>query len=104
MLTAGQVKRVEGVLCSHYFAAATIDGEIYKHMSELADKHGFRLAAMRTHAKVLLMAIGERRLVVESSANLRSCHNVEQATVFDDPQVYDFHRGWVTELLQQGAC
>ena len=98
LVDAGQVKRV-AVLCSHYFAAA--DAPIYAHAVALCVKHGFRIAAMRTHAKLLLMAIGKRRLIVESSANLRSCHNVEQATIYDDPTLYDFHRGWIDELINK---
>jgi hypothetical protein len=93
---AGDVQAVE-VLCSHYFAAA--DSDVYQHMAALAKKHDFRLAALRSHAKLLLFAIGKRRIVVESSANLRSCSNVEQATLFDDPSIYKFHRDWVLELL-----
>lgn len=100
LVTDGKVKRVS-ILCSHYFAAA--DSEIYAQMVELCQKHGFPIAAMRTHAKLLLMAVGRRRLVVESSANLRSCHNVEQATMYDNARLYGFHRKWINELLAKGA-
>jgi hypothetical protein len=73
-------------------------------MCELAGKHGFRIAALRTHAKLLLIATGEARIVVESSANLRSCHNVEQATVFNDAELFDFHRKWIDDLLTKGGA
>lgn len=99
LIDAGQVKHVS-VLCSHYFSAA--DSDIYAQMVELCQKHGFPIAAMRSHAKLLLMAVGRRRLVVESSANLRSCHNVEQATLFDNPKLYEFHGKWIQELLDKG--
>ncbi len=101
LIQAGQLRNL-AILCSHYFAAA--DQDVYAHMAALCDKHSFPIAAMRSHAKLLLFAIGERRIVVESSANLRSCHNVEQATLFDDVDLYDFHRQWIFELLEQGAA
>lgn len=100
LIGAGQVKRV-AILCSHYFSAA--DSEIYAHMTELAAKHDFPIAAMRTHAKLLLMALGKRRIVIESSANLRSCHNCEQATIFDNPKLFRFHRDWIHGLLARGS-
>lgn len=103
LIDAGQVKQL-AVLCSHFFAAANIDGEIYSQMAALCARHSFPIAAMRTHAKLLLLATGQRRIVVESSANLRSCHNVETAVLFDDPKLYDFHRAWVLELLAKGAA
>ena len=99
LIVAGDVRRLS-ILCSHFFAAQ--DAEIYSAAVELCQKHRFPIAAMRTHAKLLLMQIGDRRLVVESSANLRSCHNVEQATVFDDPGLYAFHHEWIHKLLTQG--
>jgi hypothetical protein len=102
LVEAGQVKRLS-VLCSTYFAAAGVDGAIYSQMVELCAKHGFPIAALRTHAKILLMATGERRIVIESSANLRSCHNVEQATILDCPELFDFHSAWMRELLEKGG-
>lgn len=88
------------ILLSHYFAAQ--EREIYDQVCEACQAHGGKVCAMRTHAKVLLMAIGDRRLVVESSANLRSCHNIEQATVFNDPGLFAFHREWMSELILRG--
>lgn len=88
------------VLCSHYFSAA--DAEIYAQMVEAFERPGFRVTAMRTHAKVLLASQGDRCLTIESSANLRSSHNVEQATVINDPSVFAFHRQWISELIEKG--
>ena len=102
LIDAGQVKRL-AVLCSTYFAAAGIDGAIYAQMVELCQKHAFPIAALLTHAKILLMAVGERRIVAESSANLRSNHNVEQATILDCPELYDFHAAWMRDLLAKGG-
>ena len=90
------------VLCSHYFAAQ--DREIYEHMIEQLRGERFRIVAMRTHAKVLLMRAGTLKLAVESSANLRSCHNVEQATIIRDDGVYDFHKNWMDDLLKRALA
>lgn len=99
LVAAGRIDQV-AVLCSHYFAAA--DSQIYQQMLELCQARGFRVAAMRTHAKLLLIRAGRRRIVIEASANLRSCHNVEQATLWDSPELFDFHRAWIDELITKG--
>jgi hypothetical protein len=100
LVDAGQLRSLH-VLCSHYFSAQ--DAPIYAQMSELCAKHGFRLAAMRTHAKVLLLKTGAHRIVVESSANLRSCFNSEQATLFNDRTLFDFHAAWIGKLLTEAT-
>ncbi len=101
LITASQVKRLD-ILCSHYFAAA--DAQIFAQAAALCSKHGFRIAAMRTHAKILLLKTGAHSIVVESSASLRSCHNVETATMFNDAGLFDFHRAWIDELLTKGVA
>ncbi|HEX4124518.1 MAG TPA: hypothetical protein VHY37_07305 [Tepidisphaeraceae bacterium] len=89
------------VLCSHYFSAA--DASIYSQMVEAFRRPGFRVVAMRTHAKVLLARQEHRYIVIETSANLRSSHNVEQATVINDRGLYHFHRQWIGELMEKGT-
>jgi hypothetical protein len=101
MADAGLIGSI-AVLCSHYFSAA--DSEIYEQMVEQFRRHDFRVVAMRTHAKVLLLRIGDRFLTVEASANLRSCHNVENATVIDGADVFDFHAGWILDLIKRGEA
>ena len=82
---------------------ASTDSDIFEHMRELCAKHRFPLCAMRTHAKLLLMAIGKHRYVIESSANMRSCHNAEQATMYDHTRLYTFHRRWICQLLEDAS-
>ena len=88
------------MLCSHYFAAQ--DRDIYDHMAQHLPRS--RLVAMRTHAKVLLIKQTQARYTVESSANLRSCHNVEQATLIHDAALYDFHRKWMEDLVSRAQA
>ena len=64
LVDKGQIKDVQ-ILCSNYFAAASIDGKIYTAAAELCTKHGFKILAARNHAKLLLFAVGQRRYVIE---------------------------------------
>ena len=64
---------------------------------------GQRVLAMRTHCKLLLMELTDARaIVVESSANLRSCFNVEQITMHSDRSLLDFHRRWIDDVFNEG--
>jgi len=99
LLDAGQIGCVH-LLASHYFKGTS--NEIYTHAEKLfadrPDKAHFR--SLRTHAKVLLFRLSDRRTItVESSANLRSCKNIEQMTLIGDPALHAFHRGWILDLF-----
>lgn len=101
LMDAGTVGTLR-LLCSHYFKGTSPD--LYRFATdELAARPGAEFLSVRTHCKLLLVAAGERRLAVESSANLRSCKNLEQLTAFGSPAVYDFHTAWIDELFTMGA-
>lgn len=100
LLDSGEVRQV-GFVCSCYFRDSNT-----KEFAELADgleERGQRIAATRSHAKVIAMRFTDgRTCTTESSANLRSCRNLEQLTLHGDPAVYDFHTAWITEQLSHG--
>jgi hypothetical protein len=96
LVDSGQVRDV-AIAASTYFGAQ--DKPIYDSAVEFCGRHGFRIKALRSHAKLLLMHIGRRFYTVESSANMRSCRNVETACVFNSRKVFRFHQSWLDELL-----
>lgn len=102
MLDAGQVERLR-LLASHYFKGTSV--EIYTHAAEtLGTRPAAEFLSVRTHAKLLLVELaGGRKLTLESSANLRSCKNLEQLTVIGAPEVHAFHAEWIDELFEKGA-
>jgi hypothetical protein len=90
------------LLCSHYFKGTS--REIYDSMVSAFEARPGRMEyrSLRTHAKLLLLAFEDgRKMTVESSANLRSCKNIEQASIFGDPGLYAFHRGWIDGLFER---
>lgn len=96
MLDAGTIARAT-LLCSHYFSATS--KELYDPMAQGMARRGQTFHSMRTHAKVVAMRFGDGRTVtIESSANLRSCKNVETMTLLGDPDLYAFHTAWIDEL------
>jgi hypothetical protein len=99
MVDAGQVGKVK-LLCSHYFKSTTSDLYDLAASEFAARSEQASFLSCRTHAKLLLMELVDGRTVtVESSANARSCKNIEQACIIGDPAVYAFHRDWIDELF-----
>lgn len=97
MLDKGDVGRVLFV-CSCYFEkscpkefAALRDGLVARQQG---------IVAIRSHAKILALRLTDDRcIVVETSANLRSCHNIEQLCMTESPALYAFHREWINEVV-----
>jgi len=100
MLAARQIGTAR-VICSDYFAGA--DADTFAFARDRLARRGSRLIAARNHSKVLLVAIGPRRFVVESSANLRSCNNLEQFALCQSPDLYAFHRAWIERVFATDA-
>ena len=96
----GKIKAIRFV-CSSYFRS--VDTEIFDHLAAVIRKHGGRVAATRCHAKILGFNFGEKGplILAESSANLRSCRNLEQLTIHNDGELLKFHAGWIDEVLDQ---
>ena len=97
MLDAGQVKAV-ALVCSVFFERQ--NPAEYQMMADGLSARGQRIVALRSHAKVIAIALSDgRRFAVESSANLRSCRNLEQITFTQSPDLHRFHAGWMNEVI-----
>ena len=101
MLDAGTIGRLT-FLYSVYFRSN--EKEICNRLHEELTSRGQRVLAMRTHAKLMLLELTDGRYYVnETSANLRSCRNVEQMTLTHDRGLLEFHRRWLDELLDKAG-
>lgn len=84
------------VLASDYFAKA--DAPTFNEARAALGRRGGHLTSTRNHAKVIALAIGRDFYVVEGSANMRSCNNLEQFTLTNDRAVFQFHRRWIAAI------
>ncbi len=99
LLDAGQIGRV-WFICSCYFRSTTPD--VWDFVYAELKSRGSRAVAIRSHAKILGFELSDgRALTVESSANLRSCHNIEQFTMTNAPELLRFHQSWMDEVISK---
>jgi hypothetical protein len=98
LLDAGRIGKVD-FLYSVYFKSN--ERELCQRLAHELTTRGHRVVACLQHAKVVLMELSDGRdFIVESSANLRSCSSIEQITMMHDVALLDFHRQWITELME----
>jgi hypothetical protein len=97
LVDAGKIKAVE-VVASVYFERQ--NPAEWRIMHEGLTARGQKIVALRSHAKVIAIALSDgRRLAIESSANLRSCRNLEQIAITNSPDLFAFHAGWIREVI-----
>jgi hypothetical protein len=71
---------------------------------ELREHSSARLAAARSHAKVVCFDIGPGDgLVFEGSANLRTNGNLEQLTAIRCRELHDWHAEWIDRMVNADA-
>src|SRR5262245_47465979 len=84
------------LLCSDFHAKHSRP-EFTEAVAEFG-KRGLRIAVARVHAKIATLHFADgMKLALETSANLRTNSNIEAATLFNDPGVWEFHRNWIAE-------
>ena len=60
----------------------------------------FPLATLHVHAKIAAAAFSDRHYTIYGSSNLCHCERTEQYTITTRPELFDFHKGWITDTLQ----
>jgi len=97
MIDAGNVRTLD-FICADFFEKA--DPEICQFARSELDRRGSRFASARCHAKIMLIGMDDgTRYTSESSANIRSCRSIEQFALTNDPDLYEFHREWINEIM-----
>lgn len=74
---------------------------IYRRL-DFGDK--FQLAVASIHTKTAQFeTLGGRKIVMHGSANLRSSGNVEQFTIEENPELYDFYDEYLGRIIDKYA-
>lgn len=100
MIDAGKVGSAD-ILCSEYFSQS--DASTFGFAERELTARGSRILACRNHSKIALFSAGARFFTLESSANLRSCNNLEQFALTQSRALHDFHAGWIGNLFTHAA-
>jgi hypothetical protein len=94
---AGKVQCLD-LLTSDFFRKH--DDDIFAEQVSEFHARGQRVAAARSHAKVVTLALADgRRYVLEGSANLRTNHNLEQFALTQSTDLHGFYEAWLGSMM-----
>ena len=101
---AGMIEdsRIENLtlVLSNYFYSHERRILIPYALEKLDIKNNFDMLIIRNHTKLCLLEIGNLKLVMSGSANLRSSESIEQFVIQESPELYDFYLQWFTDNKQ----
>jgi hypothetical protein len=93
----GKVRQLD-LLTSDFFRKH--DDDIFAELVQEFTARGQRVAATRSHCKVVTMALADgRRYVLEGSANLRTNRNLEQFCLSRDPELHQHYDTWLSGMM-----
>lgn len=98
LLDAGQVRHVHIVASVYFERQCPAEWHV---MADGLRARRQKIVAIRSHAKIIAMKLSDGRgITVESSANLRSCRNIEQLTITNSEPLRAFHARWIEEVTR----
>jgi hypothetical protein len=106
LMDAGLVRRCTMIVSLYYEADPKEADTCYTLARELPARGvpGGWYCATRSHAKVIAARFTDGRcFVIESSANLRTCRNLEQFAITQDHGLFDFHHEWMESVHEHEA-
>lgn len=91
------------LIVSHYFYQHnrnTIVKKIYEDLD--SEKNNFQLAVASTHCKIVNFQTDDGKyIVIYGSANLRSSSNIEQFTIEENKELYDFYEDSNKKIIEK---
>jgi len=93
----GLIRQLQ-ILVSHYFAGVDKTGT-FADVCQILGADAPKVC--RNHSKIILIQQPGRDFVIAGSANLRSSDNIEQFSIWNDAEVFAFHRAWMDEIHGQ---
>lgn len=90
----------KNILVSSYFLATDNDQILFKLKNENRLKN-YQIGFFRNHTKMVLIKSGENYFLFTGSANLRSSGTIEQFSIYNEKNLYNFNKNWINQLIQK---
>lgn len=85
------------LMVSNYFYSHEKHQIIRYMLGELDIDNRFQCLVCRNHTKITLLEIENIRLVITGSSNLRSSQSIEQYSIHESPELFDFYKKFFDE-------
>lgn len=90
----------KNILVSSYFLATDKANTLPKRKED-GRLEGYNIGFFRNHTKMVLIKTETDYYLFTGSANLRSSGTIEQFTIFNSKELYNFNKSWISELINK---
>lgn len=91
LINAGYISELNIIVSDYFFSHEKHN--LVRYMYEVLDFDDvFQLSVCRTHTKITLIEYDDKKIVIYGSANLRSSDNLEQLSIEEDEELYNFNK------------
>ena len=97
LLDAGKIKKCR-MLTGTYFKRR--ESAVYAQLITGLTQRSQKYVAFNNHTKIALLHRGTDYITFEGSANWTSNPRLEQYTITNDADLYEFHKTWMDEMLR----
>ena len=90
LLNNGYISELNIIISDYFFSHER--NNLVKYMFEVLDiEDKFQLSVCRTHTKITLLEFDDKKVVISGSANLRTSDNLEQISIEENNELYNFN-------------
>lgn len=91
LINAGYISELNIIVSDYFFGHEKHN--LVRYMYEVLDVNDvFQLSVCRTHTKITLIEYEDKKIVISGSANLRSSDNLEQLSIEENEELYNFNK------------
>lgn len=101
LLKGGFIDELNIIVSAYFYSheRRSLIPYMYKHLDK---DNRFQLAVAGVHTKTChFKTLGGKHVVIHGSANLRSSGNIEQFTIEDNEELYNFYNGMFDDILNR---
>ena len=100
LLDKGYISELNIIVSDYFFAHER--NLLIRYMYEVLDiDNMFQLAVCRTHTKITLIEHEDKKIVISGSANLRTSDNLEQVSIEENEDLYNFNYNVHKNILNE---
>lgn len=103
LIQKGYIQKLDMIVSDYFYSHERYQLIPYMY-HELDIENRFQLSVSFVHTKTVHMeTLGGKKIVIHGSANLRTSGNVEQFTIEDNPELYDFYDERFSSIIEHFA-
>ena len=95
-------REINLIVSDFWYAHERYKGGGIEYINQLRKEYNFSISVAGLHTKIILIKTEcGKHLVLHGSANLRSSRNLEQFSIENSKNLYEFNRAWMNKLVKE---